>query len=348
LIPLIKNSKLERGIQVQQKNILIEANANFHHIAGEDLFGKNDGRFREYRRKWKEWPETFHIGEFPLFIDIEATSVCNLKCTFCATTFRGKAVKKGFISADAVKRIVDEGIDNGLYGIKFNIRGEPLLHPKIHEFVKYAKQKGLIDVYFNSNAMLLTEEVSKKLIDAGLDRLSISFEGTTKDIYEKYRVGAKYETVLSNIEKMQSLKKKLGVEHPKIRIQTVMLPEIISAFEQYKEFWAKRADEVGFLDYKEMKVKKRGINYHWACPQIWQRMAVWWDGTILSCNHDDDGLLALGNIKEISIKNSWQSASLNKIRDTHKNGMAHTIPACDGCYLRDSEIVKLMERDRGV
>jgi radical SAM protein with 4Fe4S-binding SPASM domain len=324
---------------------IIEPNSNFHHISGENLFDKSDSRFKEYREKWKKWPENFHAGEFPLFIDIEVTSACNLKCPFCATTFRGKGISKGFITFDEVKRIIDEGVSNNLYGVKFNIRGEPLLHPEIHEFVKYAKQRGLIDVYFNTNAMLLTDDIARKLIDAGLDRLSISFEGITKGVYEKYRVGAKYETVLSNISKIQLLKKKLGVEHPKIRIQTVMLPEIVSAFEQYKSFWSKIADEVGFLDYKEMKVKKKGVEYPWACPQIWQRMAVWWNGTILPCNHDDDGMLALGNIHEVSIKDLWQSSFLNDIRDKHKNGMAHTVHACDGCYLRDSEIMKNMSMD---
>lgn len=328
---------------MSNRDIIIKTNSNFHHIAGENLFDKNDSRFLEYREKWKKQPENFHTGEFPLFIDIEATSACNLRCPFCATTFRGKVIKKGFVTFDAVKRIIDEGVSNNLYGVKFNIRGEPLLHPEIHEFVKYAKQRGLIDVYFNSNAMLLTDDIARKLIDAGLDRLSISFEGITKDVYEKYRVGAKYETVLSNIEKIQLLKKKLGVEHPKIRIQTVMLPEIENTFEEYKRFWSKIADEVGFLDYKEMKVKKKGVKYPWACPQIWQRMAVWWDGTILPCNHDDDGVLAFGNIHEVSIKDLWRSSFLNDIRDKHRNGMAHTVPACDGCYLRDSEILKLKE-----
>ena len=323
----------------------IKANENFHWLAGETPFDFRDKRVQEYRRCWEEWPEKFYVGYYPLFVDIEVTSACNLRCPFCATTFRRKGIKKGFITFDAVKRIIDEGVSNNLYGVKFNIRGEPLLHPEIHEFVRYAKQRGLIDVYFNSNAMLLTDDIARKLIDAGLDRLSISFEGITKDVYEKYRVGAKYETVLSNIEKIQSLKKKLGVEHPKIRIQTVMLPEIVSAFEQYKSFWSKIADEVGFLDYKEMKVKKKGIEYPWACPQIWQRMAVWWDGTILPCNHDDDGMLAFGNIHEVSIKDLWRSSFLNDIRDKHRNGMAHTVPACDGCYLRDSEIIKNISMD---
>ena len=327
-------------------NVIIEVNSNFHHIAGEDLFEKNDDRFREYRKKWKEWPERFYVGKFPLFIDVEVTSDCNLKCPFCATTFRGKRIKKGFMTLDTVKKIIDEGVSNNLYGVKFNIRGEPLLHPQIHEFISYAKQKGLIDVYFNTNALLLSEDVSARLIEAGLDRLSISFEGYTKDVYERRRVGSDFEKVLKNIENMQALKRRLGVQYPKIRVQTVMLPELADAFEEYKRFWSDKADEVGFLDYKEMKVKKKGIRYRWACPQIWQRMAIWWDGTILPCNHDDDGLFALGNVKDRTISQCWNSDVLNVVREAHKNGVADTITACNGCYLRDSEIMKLTDGEK--
>lgn len=328
-----------------QEDVIMAINANFHHLAGEEILKKRDSRFKEYRKKWKQWPQSFHVGEFPLFIDIEATNICNLRCPFCATTFNKETVKRGFVSFDTVKRIIDQGVDNNLYGVKFNIRGEPLLHQQIDEFVRYAKQKGLVDVYFNTNAMLFTEEISKKLIDAGLDRISISIEGYTKDVYERYRVGANYETLLSNIENFQSLKKKLGVGHPKIRVQTVVLPQLKSILPEYKRFWSARADEVGFLDYKQMKLKRRGLRYPWACPQIWQRMGVFWDGTIVPCNHDDEGLLALGNVQQVSIKQAWQSEKLNCIRDAHKKGQAEQIPACDGCYLRDSEILKLMVKE---
>jgi radical SAM protein with 4Fe4S-binding SPASM domain len=328
-----------------QKDVVIEANANFHHAAGENLFGAEDAVFKEYRQKWKLWPETFHVGEFPLFIDVEVTSVCNLRCPFCATTYLGNKIKRGFISSDLMKRILDEGSENGLYGVKFNIRGEPLLHPQIHEFVSYAKAKGLVDVYFNTNAVLLTEEIALKLIEAHLDRVSISFEGYTKEVYEKSRVGSKFEKVISNIDRLQELKKRLGVDYPKVRIQTVMLPDIEPIFEDYKKFWLKRVEEVAFLDYKEMKQKRKAISYPWACPQIWQRMAVWWDGTILPCNHDDEGLIALGNLEAMTIRESWHAEKINRIRNLHRQGDSHLIPACDGCYLRDSEILKLIEKE---
>lgn len=324
-----------------ENKVIIESNANFHHMAGENLFKRDEECFIEYRKKWKTWPENFYLGEFPLFIDIEVTSNCNLRCPFCATTFKDKMIKKGFISIEIVKRIIDEGADSNLYGVKFNIRGEPLLHKQIDEFVAYAKRKGLIDVYFNTNAMLLSKEVSKKLINAGLDRISVSIEGYTKDVFDKYRVGANFETILSNIEGLQSLKRKYGVIYPKVRVQTIMTPDLENIFEDYRIFWEKRVDEVGFLDYKHMKSKKKGLHYAWACPQIWQRMAVFWDGTILPCNHDDEALLSLGNIKQVSIKDAWHSKKLCKVREIHRKGLAHKISACDGCYLRDSEIMKL-------
>jgi len=328
------------------KDVIIEVNANYHHVSGENLFEKDDERFREYRRKWKQWPEEFHVGGFPLFIDVEVTSVCNLKCPFCATTYRGDEIARGFMPFDTLRKIVDEGADNELYGIKFNIRGEPLLHREIDRFIAYAKDKGMVDVYFNTNAMPMTREVSRKLIDAGLDRISISFEGFTKEVYERHRVGARFETVLSNIEALQSLKANLGVDHPRIRVQTVLLPELAESFEQYKEFWTGRVDEVGMLDYKEMKVKKKGLRYPWACPQVWQRMGIWWDGTILPCNHDDDGGLALGNVNEMSIKRAWAGEQFSELRETHRKGLGHLIPVCDGCYLRDSEILKLTEAEK--
>ena len=328
---------------MSEKSSPVEVNANFHHAAGADLFKNDDPTFVEYRKKWKEWPETLHVGEAPLFIDVEAASVCNLKCPFCATTFRKDRILKGFMSFDTLKRVIGGGIEDNLYGVKFNIRGEPLLHPQIHEFVGYAKQKGLIDVYFNTNALLLTEEMSLKLIEAGLDRLSVSFEGHTKEVYEKNRVGSSFEKVLENIETLQRLKRKLGIDRPLVRVQTVLIDEVAASLEEYVKFWSVRADEVGVLDYKEMKEKKKGVPSPWICPQIWQRMAVWWDGTILPCNHDDDALLALGNVRDISMRDAWHSPKASAIREKHIAGNAHEAPACDGCYLRDSEIRKKLQ-----
>lgn len=326
---------------LRNNSAIINVNSNLYHVSGEDILQTTSERFKEYRKKWQEWPKSFYAGEFPLFIDIEVTNMCNLKCPFCARTFKENKMQKGFIAFNTVKRIINEGADNNLYGVKFNIRGEPLLHPQIYEFIQYAKSKRLVDVYFNTNAMLLTKELADRLIDTGLDRISISIEGHTKKVYEKYRVGANFEKLVSNIENLQSLKRKRNVKHPKVRIQAVILPGMELLLEKYINFWGKKADEVSLLEYQEMKTKKLGVKFPWACPQLWQRMGVWWDGNISPCNHDYDSQILLGNIKDTTIKKAWNSEKLNRIRCLHKEGKAHEAVACDGCYLRDSEIIKI-------
>ena len=123
----------------------------------------------------------------------------------------------------------------------------------------------------------------------------------------------------------------------------MMLPDLESSLKEYEEFWVQRADEVGFISYQERVKTREGVVQHpWSCSQIWQRMGILSDGTILACNHDDDGLIILGNVERNTIKEAWHSEKLNKVRGIHKLGLAHHIPACNACYLRNSEILKLI------
>jgi radical SAM protein with 4Fe4S-binding SPASM domain len=212
--------------------------------------------------------------------------------------------------------------------------------------VKYAKDKGIIDVYFNTNATLLKEAEINRLIEAKLDRISISFEGTTKEIYEKYRVGARYEDALSNIKLLRLIRDSRGLSYPQIRVQTVLLPELKDSFPQYVEFWKTIADEVAYLDDRREGPNDdhRGLIANWACPFLWQRIVILWDGTLLPClmhGVSDFSLMSLGNVKEVSIKDMWQSEKASRYRELHKSGQAHKLEACDRCSYRASELEKL-------
>lgn len=131
------------------------------------------------------------------------------------------------MSFETFKKIMDEGAEYGLCAIKLNSggRGEPLLNKLLPEMVAYAKTKGIMDVYFNTNATMLSRDIGEKLIQAGLDRLSISLEGTNAEVYEKYRVGASFERVLKNIKEFIKRRDEMNVEKPLVRIQTIALPE---------------------------------------------------------------------------------------------------------------------------
>ncbi len=325
------------------------ANANFHTATAQDVFAarKEDSRFQEYRRRWVNDPAQFRAGNFPIHLDIESTGVCNLRCPFCATTMKnwGPDVP-GYMKMELFKQIIDEGAREGLCSIKLSFRGEPTLHPHLADMVRVAKQKGILDVYFNTNATMLTDELIHRLIDAGLDRISVSFEGIHKEVYEAQRVGAKYEKVVENIRRLRRIRDERGLKIPQIRIQSVMLPELKERFKEYVEFWEPTADEVAYLDMRREGPEDdhRGQVADWACPFLWQRMTILWDGTVLPClmhGVSDFSLLKLGKVGEKSIKEMWQGAQAAGYRKLHQTGKAHTLEACDRCSFRSMELEKL-------
>lgn len=326
-----------------------QANANFHSVTAQSVFDarRSDPRFLEYRRRWVEDSATLTTGPFPIHLDIESTDVCNLRCPFCATTTKTWGPDEpGYMKLALFRRIIDEGAAEGLCSIKLSFRGEPTLHPQLPEMVGYAKRNGILDVYFNTNAALLTEPLVHQLIDAGLDRISVSFESITKEAYETYRVGAKYEKVIENVRRLREIRDAAGLGHPQIRLQTVMLPELRPLFGQYVEFWRPWADEVAYLDARREGPQDdhRGLEADWACPFLWQRMTILWDGTVLPClMHGvmDFSLLALGTVQDHGVKALWQSERVARYRRLHREGRAHELEACDRCSFRGMELEKM-------
>lgn len=322
--------------------ITIEINPNFHTIGGKSVLIKNDSNFIEYRLKWKDWPTKFYTGNFPLHLDIEISSVCNLQCDFCKATIDKIGTNYGFMELKIFKKIIDEGVKYGLYAVKLNsaARGEPLINKNIVKMIEYAKKKGIIDVYFNTNGVLLTQELGRKLIDAKLDRISISFEGIEPAFYEKYRVGAKFDKVQKNILKIIELKRHLKSDIPKIRIQTVGLPEILPRIPEYVEFWSKYVDEIALIDLKDYKNLTNDLISDWTCPYLWQRMMVTWDGIISVCDSDYTDRYKLGNVKTGSIHAAWKGKEMELVRSLHRQGMSHKVIICNGCPFRTTEILK--------
>jgi len=288
-------------------------NSTYHTVTKTSVLDARmrEERFANYRKQWLESPKTFTVTPFPTHIDLESTGVCNLRCPFCGTTTeKWGPTKAGYMKMDLFKKVIDEGEREGLCSIKLSFRGEPTIHPNLIEMMKYAKAHGVIDMYFNTNATLVDEKTFNKYIDAGLDRISISFEGTTKEVYEKNRVGATFEKVLENVRRMKTIREKRGVKHPEIRMQTVLLPELADKFQSYVDFWLPYVDEVGFIDprLEGSLHDHRGMSADWACPYLWQRVIVLWDGSILPClmhGVDDFASMTLGDANKVSIKDAW-------------------------------------------
>ena len=319
--------------------VISEANANFTKLSGDSPHERSDIRYREYRRRWMENPRNFVVEDFPIHLDIEPTNRCNLKCTFCDKLPYLRSDEFGFMDFKLFARIIDEGTQRYLCGLKLSYRGEPLLHPRLSDMVSYAKKKGVLDVYFNTNGMLLTDIKARALIEAGLDRISISIEGVDAKTFEKERVGARFDVIKKNLDRLLSLRERSRSEFPKIRIQTVRLPGI--DLEEYARYWSAYSDETAAIDYKEAKQRDNAIVARdWACPQLWQRMTIEWDGRIMPCNNDDYRLLSPGNVFKMSVADCWNAPLVRNARELHKKGRSHELDSCNGCPWRTAQLEK--------
>jgi len=288
---------------------------------------------------WYLYPELFKVAKFPLQLDIETNTVCNIRCIKC---FHSSCyIKPQRMPMALIKELIREGSNKGLESIKLQYRGEPLMYQGIEEIVKYAKEYGIKEVMFNTNATLLTHEMSEKLIKAGLDKIICSVDSWDKDIYEKLHRGAKFDEVVNNLLHLNVAKKMKRKRRPIIRVQKVIQEgNKDEDNDKYVKFWSIIADQVAIEDYLDYNdnIETFQLMRFFACPQLWQRLFVWADGTVHPCCCLDSE--QVGNVYNNTIEEIWLGEPLSTIRKLHQQGKSHEIEMCRKCPMRKHEFNK--------
>ena len=299
-------------------------------------------RYFEYRRKWKENAEKLIVEKYPLHLDIAITNVCNLECTFCARTVRvddGTWRKAQHMDLDLFKKIIDEATELGTYSLNMNLLNEPLTHPKLLEMIKYAKEKGIVDVFFHSHGGLLNEQKAKELLDSGLDRLLISIDSPYKEKYNKIRVLSDFDTVIENLRNFKKMRDERGQLNPVIRVSCIQFPDMqLEEIEDAKKLFLQFSDAIGFQQYvdprKEVGKDKKyadGYKSQFVCQQPFTRLSIIENGQVSPCCLDYDQDLVIGDLNKQSLKEIWESNEIKGIRNIMKKGEFYKIPACATC-----------------
>ena len=303
-----------------------------------------------YRRRWERDPVEHVVGPVPIHLDIDATSKCNLRCTMCPRTDmlgRGTLWPAKDFDLDLFKRLIDEGAEKGLCSIKFNYLGEPLLCRTIVDMVAYAKQRGLVDVMFNTNATLLDETLARRLIDAGLDKLFFSFDSPYREQYNRIRVNADYDRTLANIKNFMRIREEMGSLSPFTRVSMVRMRETESAWLDFKALFEPVVDAVAYLDYldhngqaptdKGLVGAARILDRKFCCPQLFQRMFIHTDGVVSVCCIDSARELAVGTIEGKTLEELWNGPEYERLRMLHRTGRIDEIPVCARCPMAQVE-----------
>jgi len=295
----------------------------------------------KYAIEHKFHHESFrNSGFLPLCVDIEIAAICDLACQFCFRQWIATPDK--LMPEKLYCAIIDQCAELGVPSIKLNWRGESLLHPLLPEFIDYAKNAGIVETIINTNAVTLDEAKSRALIKSGLDLMIYSFDGGTKATYEKMRAGRfkknHFENVCENIQRFSSIRREMGAAYPRTNIQMILTEDTFSEQDRFFELFSDCVDDVSVKAYSERGgrlsdldeqtqkmlgnyLQERGISKsaaHWRdldgnlfistgrlpCEQIYQRLAVTYDGRVSMCCYDWGSEYPIGYVDARAIEHA--------------------------------------------
>jgi radical SAM protein with 4Fe4S-binding SPASM domain len=273
----------------------------------------------------------------PVSISFEPTTSCNLRCPECPSGLRSFSRPTGMLENDFFRKTIDDIHGHLLYLI-FYFQGEPYLNPAFLDMVKYASSKKIYTAT-STNAHYLTEENARKTVESGLDRLIISIDGTSQEVYKQYRVGGNLDKVMEGAANIIKWRKKLNSKTPFVFFQFLVVKHNEHQIEEIKRI-AKEigVDEVRFktaqvYDYendpnnliptidKYSRYKKKADGTFVPknkmanrCWKLWHANVITWDGLVVPCCFDKDALHQLGNLKNQNMSEIWQNDNYKQFR----------------------------------
>ena len=299
--------------------------------------------YDNYRWKWENYPKLRLVDLVPIHLDIEVTTRCQLKCIMCERTINPPILLD--LPIKSYKKIIDEFAEKGGSSIKLCYLGEPLLYKELIFAIKYAKNKGIVDVMLATNGNLLNKSLASELIKSGLDLIIFSIDSCQPEIYKQIRVNGDLFKVINGLTHLNNLKKQYKSKTPRIQIQAIPMDlnriEIESG--EYEEFWKPFADIIRISPYCEdfanCGILEEPTDFF--CESIYRRMTIRADEKIVLCCGTRKDNKILGDISENTLEEVWLGNDFKYIRKLMNERKSHLIDACKSCSYRISRAKKI-------
>lgn len=295
----------------------------------------------------------------PEAVHLDPANVCNFRCTFCPTADRELLASVGRPAGtmkyelyckiiDDLKEMVDE------HGMRPNLLqlykdGEPLIHKRFPEMVAYAKKTGVAHVVSTTtNGALLTEELSRRIIESDLDQIRVSVIHVTDEAYKKIaQTFDDYGKIVDNVAFLYREKQRA---RSRLRVIVKINDSALSADEKRKfaEDYGPicdmvRVDSMMGWSLSELKDFTLGVQVETGmdgvsplrdrkvCPEPFSRVAINFDGQVSVCCVDWSYGTIVGDLRTESLSEIWNGEKLRQFRMAHLEGRKDSIPACANC-----------------
>ncbi len=265
---------------------------------------------------------------------IEPTNRCNLRCPKCPHA-TGLKRAMGIMSEEIFRDLIEE-VSDWKPLISFHLGGESLLVPDLPDRIRLAAEHGMSTV-LHSNGLLLTEDYSRRLIDSGLELLSVSVDGEDERSYREAMGGGNFNRLKRNVTRFLELRTSRS-PFLVIRVTRPSPDKFPRADESPLAEWGadylQIADQHVWSGADAERRRDLGLGLDGplsACARIWYGMGILWDGTVVPCCMDMEGEHPIGSTRVNSVRAIWNGEAMVKLRRNHVAGEFGDIALCRNC-----------------
>ncbi|MGE5112724.1 MAG: radical SAM protein [Acidobacteriaceae bacterium] len=162
----------------------------------------------------------------PRLIFWEVTKGCNLRCIHCratATELASPTDLPNEKALDIIRQIA--GYANPILVLS---GGEPLYRSDIFQLARYGTDLGL-RVALATNGTLVTKEIARKIVDAGVKRVSISLDGSTAEIHDSFRgIPGAFDAAIYGFRNLKELGMPVQINMTIARHNAKQLPDVLN------------------------------------------------------------------------------------------------------------------------
>ncbi|MFN7932666.1 MAG: radical SAM protein [Bryobacteraceae bacterium] len=283
---------------------------------------------------WAYLTRRSRVSALPVEYIVETTAKCNLYCPMCPRETHKQP--KEDMTDEVFSRLVRESGKTGEHMMLIGL-GEPFLDPKIFDRIEYCEQHG-VSTLLSTNGTLLDEANARRLLDTPLKHITLSFDGSTKESYEFYRKGARFEKVRDNFVRFAKMKaeRKAPIQ---VVAQMVRMEKNAGDVDDFVRFWS----EVPGVDAVRIKEDETNLmrpdaghgaeDWKHPCHYLWRGpMYVKHNGDVYPCcqSYMLDGK-PVGNVRERGLQEIFDSEEMQRMRRLHLDGRAQEIDICARC-----------------
>lgn len=290
---------------------------------------------------------TVHYGfqahltpQFPSQIIFDVTEVCNMACIHCPhPEFQRSGIFRGrHLDVELHHKMIDEVASEGkgyCRYLRYTAQGEPLLHPRIVEMVRYAAYRAGVPLNLTTNGTFLRGDKAAGLIEAGVDVIDVSIDASTSETYARVRKKGNFEIVKENVLELIKLIRQV---RGKTKVVVSFVEQPLNQYEtvEFEKFWKgmgvdavviRRLHSAGGFkkDFVQPMIKR------YPCLYPWERLTLGPDGFIHFCPQDWVRGSVICDYRDTSIAMVWQSDFMQKLRQAHLENNFTDHPFCGNC-----------------